>query len=211
MRILRVDGAAPDPDVVREAAEALLGGDLVIYPTDTLYALGGVALDPQAVARLRTAKGRDAEKPLPVVAADAAQASALWARFPPGARALTDRFWPGPLTIVLDAAPSVPTEVTAGRGTLAIRVPALEVTRQLARAAGALVSTSANLAGGPPPSTCAEAVAAVGGAAALAIDAGPGGRLPSTLVDLTRRPPQLLRRGAVPWEDVAEVLRGVPS
>jgi L-threonylcarbamoyladenylate synthase len=211
VRILRVDGAAPDPDVVREAAETLLEGGLLVYPTDTLYALGAVALDGAAVARLRMAKGREAGKALPVVAADAAQASALWAGFPPGARALSDRFWPGPLTIVLDAAPSVPTEVTAGRGTLAIRVPALEVTRQLARAAGALVATSANLAGGAPPSTCADALAAVGGAAALAIDAGPGGRLPSTLVDLTRHPPQLLRSGAVPWEDVAAVLRSVPS
>jgi L-threonylcarbamoyladenylate synthase len=211
VRTLRVDGASPDPEVVGEAAEALLEGKLLVYPTDTLYALGAVALDREAVARLRAAKGREGDKPLPVIAADASQARELWARFPEVARALTDRFWPGPLTLVLDAAPTVPPEVTADQGTLAIRVPALEVTRQIARAAGALVATSANLAGGPPPSTCADALAAVGEAAALAIDAGPGGRLPSTLVDLTRDPPQLLRAGAVPWEDVAAVLRRVPS
>jgi L-threonylcarbamoyladenylate synthase len=196
---------------VSEAAEALLRGELVVYPTDTLYALGAVSLDPAAVGRLRVAKGREAGKALPVIAADVGQASALWARFPATGRALAERFWPGPLTIVLESAAAVPEEVTAGRGTLAVRVPALEVARQLARAAGALVATSANLAGGPPPSSCTDALAAVGALAALAIDAGPGTRLPSTLVDLTRDPPRLLRQGAVPWEDVASVLRGVAS
>lgn len=211
MRVIRVDGERPDPDAVREAAEALRRGELIVYPTDTLYALGAVGLDPAAVGRLRAAKGREAGKALPLVAADVAQARSLWTRFPPAAQALAERFWPGPLTLVLEAAATVPREVMGGHGTLAIRVPALEVTRQLARAAGALVATSANLAGGEAPSGCAEAIAAVGALAALALDAGPGGRVPSTLVDLTQASPRLLREGALAWADVAAVLRGVPS
>ena len=211
MRVLRVDGEFPDPEAVTEAAQVLLDGGLVVYPTDTLYALGAVALREAAVSRLREAKGREAGKPLPLVAADTAQARALWASFPHAAEALTHRFWPGPLTLILPAASVVPLEVTAGQGTLAIRVPAREVTRRLARAAGALVATSANLAGDRPPSTCSEAVAAVGEAAALALDAGPGGLLPSTLVDLTAEPARLLREGAVPWADVVAVLRRVTS
>ena len=194
---------------MRQASLVLLAGNLVVYPTDTLYALGAVALDGGAVARLRAAKGREAGKALPLIAADESQAARLWGRFPERARALAHRFWPGPLTLVLEAAPSVPPEITAGQGTLAIRVPALVVARRLAGACGPLVATSANLAGARPPSTCDAAVAAVGAAAALAIDAGPGGSLPSTLVDLTGARPRLLREGAIPWSDVSDVLRGL--
>src|SRR5204862_5432656 len=115
---------------------------------------------------------------------------------------LVARFWPGPLTLVVAARAEVPSAVTAGTGTVAVRVPALELPRALCRGAGPLVSTSANRSGEPPPLTCAEALAEVGAAAVLALDAGPGRPLASTVVDLTVRPPRLLRAGAVPWEDV---------
>jgi len=204
--VLRVSGARPEEAAVAGAAEALAAGGLVILPTDTLYALGARALDPAAVARLRRAKGRDDSKPLPVVAADLGQARALCAAWPPAADALSARFWPGPLTLVLPAAPSVPVEVTAGTGQVAVRVPALELTRALCRLVGPLVSTSANRAGEPPPVTCDEAVTALGAAVALALDGGPGGAVVSTIVDLTREPVRLLRAGAVPWSDVEGVL-----
>jgi tRNA A37 threonylcarbamoyladenosine synthetase subunit TsaC/SUA5/YrdC len=101
----------------------------------------------------------------------------------------------------------VPPEVTAGGRTVAVRVPGLELTRRLARGAGPLVSTSANRAGEPPAVTCGEAVRALGEVAALALDAGPGGDLASTLVDLTSDPPRLVREGAVAWAHVLAVLR----
>jgi L-threonylcarbamoyladenylate synthase len=208
MRVLRVDGAAPDPEAVAEAAAALRRGSLIIFPTDTLYALGALALSGDSVASLRAAKRREDGKPLPLVAADVEQACGLWSEFPPAAEALAARFWPGPLTLVLQASAAVPRAVTAGAGTVAVRVPALELTRRLAREAGPLVATSANLAGKEPPLTCAAAVLALGGVAAVALDSGPGGAVPSTIVDLTGEAPRLVREGAVPWAQILAVLRG---
>jgi len=155
---------------------------------------------------VRRAKGRDDGKALPLVAADLDQARALCSAWPPEAAVLAAHFWPGPLTLVLPADSAMPSQVTAGTGTVAVRVPALELTRALCRGAGPLVSTSANLSGAPAALTCLEAVAAVGAAAALALDAGPGRVVASTIVDLASGPPRLLREGAVPWEHIEGVL-----
>lgn len=205
--VVPVDGADPEPRLVARAAGLLRAGDLLIYPTDTLYALGGRALDAAAGARVRAAKGREEGKPLPLVAADTDQARRLCGAWPAAVERLAGRFWPGPLTLVLPAGAGVPAEVTAGTGTIAVRVPALALTRRLCAEAGPLVSTSANRAGAPPPRTCAEAVRSVGAAAALALDAGPGRPLSSTIVDLAGAEPRLLREGPVAWADVLDVLR----
>ena len=201
-----MDGEKPDPRMVARAASILASGGLLIYPTDTLYALGGPALDAAASRAVRAAKGREAAKPLPVIAADVEQARQVCARVPAAAEILAARFWPGPLTLILPAGSSLPLDLTAGSGGLAVRVPALELSRALCRAAGVLISTSANRSGEPPPATCAEAVRAVGTAAALALDAGPGKTTGSTIVDLTRDPPTLERPGPVPWGDVGAAL-----
>lgn len=208
--VLAVDGERPDPETVARAAAVLAAGGLLIYPTDTLYALGGRALDAGAARAVRDAKGREAGKPLPVIAAGVEQARGLCARWPAQAGALAARFWPGPLTLILPVAASVPFEVTAGSGGLAVRVPALELARALCRAAGALISTSANRSGEAPPASCSEAVRAVGAAATLALDGGPGRPWSSTIVDLTRDPPALARAGPVAWADVADAL-GLPG
>jgi L-threonylcarbamoyladenylate synthase len=198
LETLAVDGEAPDPAALERAARVLLAGGLLIYPTDTQYALGGRAVDPAVGRRVRAAKGRAERKPLPLVAADAAQAAGLvvWSA---GAQRLAERFWPGPLTLVLPAVDGLPEDVTQGTGTLAVRVPALRLARELCSRAGPLISTSANRAGAPGPVECAEALAQVGAAADLALDAGPGRTSPSTIVDLTCSPPRLLREGAVAW------------
>lgn len=203
---LRVAGEGPEPDAVARAVDALSRGGLLIYPTDTLYAIGGRARDSRAAEAVRRAKGRDDGKALPLVAASLDQARALCSAWPPEAAALAARFWPGPLTLVLPADSALPSQVTAGTGTVAVRVPALELTRALCRGAGPLVSTSANRSGGPPPVTCEEAVSAVGAAAALALDAGPGRAVASTIVDLVSGPPRLVRAGAVPWDEIEGVL-----
>ena len=206
MRLL----AALDPGAaeaaVAEAAAAVRAGGLVIYPTDTLYALGGDARSPEAARRVRQAKGREEGKPLPLVAADAEQARALCRDWPAAAALLAARFWPGPLTLALPASGAVPAEVTAGLGSVAVRVPARALTRALCAAVGPLISTSANRSGEAPPLTCAEAVAAVGEAAVLAIDAGPGHPLGSTIVELAAGQPRLLRAGPISWSDVHAVL-----
>jgi L-threonylcarbamoyladenylate synthase len=205
-RVLDGRGDPPREDVIEEAARLLGAGRLLIYPTDTLYALGGRALDGAVAAGVFAAKGRETGKPLPLIAADEAQARALLASWPETAARIARSFWPGPLTLVLPASDAVPSEVTGGTGTLAVRVPALALARRLCDAAGPLIATSANRAGEPAPATCEEALGAVGASCAAAIDAGPLGRAPSTLVDVTGEP-RLLRAGAVPWDAVRAVLR----
>ena len=204
--VLTVDADRPSDDVIARATSALVAGSLLIYPTDTLYALGGLALKPEVGRAVREAKGREEGKPLPLVASSLEQARSLCASWPEAAALLAARFWPGPLSLIFPARPEVPSGVTAGTGTVAVRVPARELTRRLC-AAGPLVATSANRAGQAPPRLCAEAVAAVGAWAALALDGGPGQPAPSTLVDLTDAAPRLLRPGPVQWEDVFATLR----
>ena len=204
---MRVSGTEPDPAVVTRAVEMLAAGSLLIYPTDTLYALGGRVLDAAAGVAVRRAKGREEGKPLPLVAADLAQARELSRAWPEAADRIAARFWPGPVSLVVPAASAVPVDVTAGTGNIAVRVPDLALTRALCGQAGALVSTSANRAGGSPPVSCAEALEAVGAAAALALDAGRGRSVASTIVDLSTTPPRLLRAGIVSWEEIEGVLR----
>lgn len=204
--VLAADGETPDATTLARAVSALASGALLIYPTDTLYALGGPAAEPAAARAVREAKGREAGKPLPVVAADLDQARDLCARWPAAADRLAARFWPGPLTLILPAASGLPFELTAGSPGVAVRVPALGLARALCRSAGALISTSANRSGEPSPVTCAEAVRGVGSSAALALDSGPGTGAGSTIVDLIADPPALVRAGPVSWEDVARIL-----
>jgi L-threonylcarbamoyladenylate synthase len=190
------------------ASELLLAGELLIYPTDTLYALGGRALDGRVASRVRVAKGRADAKPLPLVVADLVQVGRLVAAFPEAAQALAERFWPGPLTLVLECAACVPEAVTAGTGTVALRVPALRLARALCARAGPLISTSANRSGVPAPLTCEEAVAQVGGSARLALDGGRSRPVPSTIVELRAGEARLIREGAVGWSEVRAVWPG---
>jgi L-threonylcarbamoyladenylate synthase len=200
-----VSGEAPGAATLARALAVLDRGGLLIYPTDTLYALGGRARDAAAAAAVRRAKGREQTKPLPLVAADLAQARSLAAAWPVVAERLAAAFWPGPLTLVLEAAADLPASVTADSGSVAVRVPALRLVTALCEGAGPLISTSANVSGGPAPATCADAIAQVGPAAALALDAGPGRPFPSTIVSLLEATPRLLREGAIAWQRVRQL------
>ena len=189
-----------DPE---RAAEVLRGGGLVVYPTETFYGLGALLASAQAVARLALAKLRPEGKPLPLVAADLAMARTVAAAFPPLAERLAARFWPGPLTLVVPAAPGLPPEVT-GDGTVGVRVPGSALARDLSRLAGGpLTSTSANLSGGPPVTRPGDLDPGLLSRVEAVLDGGtvPGG-LPSTVVALEAGGPRLLRPGAVPWEAV---------
>lgn len=202
--IRALDPRAPDAAVVAHAVATLRRGALLVYPTDTLYALGGIAI-AEVARRVRLAKGRDDGKPLPLIVADADAAQALgsWNAV---AEALARRFWPGPLTLVLEARSAVAAEITAGTGSVAIRVPALEAARALCRDAGPLIATSANRSGEPAHDTCAGAVAALGGAATLALDSGKLPGTASTIVSLVGLP-CLLRAGAISMEELEQALR----
>lgn len=190
------------------AAAALRRGGVVAYPTETFYGLGALAADGAAVERLARAKGRPDGKPLPLLAADLAAVEAV-AVLDDDARRVATRLWPGPLTLVLPARPGLPAAITAGTGTVGIRVPGSEVARRLARAAGgAIVSTSANPSGGPPPARAEELDPALRDRLDAVLDAGPSpGGLPSTLVVIEGGRARLLRRGPVALEDVERALR----
>ena len=194
--------AGPLPDLAAAAA-ALAGGAVVLLPTDTIPGLHARADDPAALARLAALKGRPSPKPLVVLAGSLAQVAVVAAPVDARMQGFLARCWPGPFSVVLVARPEVTTAVTAGTGTVAVRVPALAWLRDLALAAGApLASTSANLAGEPPAGDFAEALARFAGRVASfagegsAATTGVGG--PSALVDLTTWPPRLLREGPQP-------------
>jgi L-threonylcarbamoyladenylate synthase len=205
MRRLTVDPDAPARDVMRRAGAVVRRGGLIAYPTDTFY---GLAVDPRqeaAVGRLFEAKGRPPESALPLIAADLDQAR-LVARLTPLAERLAARFWPGPLTLVVEAAGGLAPAVLAGGRTVAVRVPAHAVARRLAEETGvAITATSANRSGDPPAASAAEVEVAVGSSIDALLDAGATrGGAASTIVDATGAVPVLLREGAVAWGRVLE-------
>lgn len=196
---VRVDPVAPDERALGEAVRVLRAGGLVAFPTESFYGLGAAALDPRAVRRVFEAKGRPASMPLLVVIDAPAMLAGIVAEVPERARALMARHWPGPLTLVFRAAPGVPPEVTAGTGTIGVRVPAHVVPRRLAARLGMPVTApSANPTGGAPPTTAAAVQALLGEVVDLVLDGGPtAGGAPSTVVDVTVDPPRVIRQGAV--------------
>ena len=198
-RVVAVDPRAPAAAAVEAAAAVLRADGLVAFPTETFYGLGAAALRPAAVRRIFDVKGRPEGKPLLVLVDSIAMVERLTTDVPPRARALMDRYWPGALTLVLRARADVPFEITAGSGTIGVRLSAHAVARALVAALGGPVTApSANLSGRPAPTTAAEAVAAFGDALPLVLDGGatPGGR-PSTVLDVTVDPPRVIRAGAV--------------
>ena len=171
---------------------------LVAFPTETFYGLGAAALRPSAVRRVFEVKGRPEGKPLLVLVDSIAMAEGLAAVVGPRARELMARHWPGPLTLVLPARRDVPAEVTAGSGTIGVRLSAHPVARALVSALGGpITAPSANPTDQLPPTTAAGVVAYFGDAA-LVLDGGvtPGGA-PSTVLDVTVEPPRLIRAGAI--------------
>lgn len=204
--ILRVDSGEPDLAVVRRAADMIRDGLVVAYPTDTLY---GLAVDPRnapAVRRLFDLKGRPEASALTLIAADVAQVR-MAATMTAAAERLAAQWWPGPLTVVLDAVPVLAAEMLAGGRTVGIRVPRHAVAVALARAAGfPVTATSANRSGEPSTSTPGAAGEALPHVDAI-LDAGPApGGPPSTIVNAAARDVVLVRAGVVPWDRVLRSL-----
>ncbi len=191
---LRLDAA--DPATIAVAAEHLRRGLPVVFPTDTVYGIGVLPFDAAAIERLYAAKGRPAEKGIPVLLADPADVAQVAANIPPAAAALMARFWPGPLTLIVPRRPALPENLSPD-DTVAVRVPDHAVARALIRAAGgAVAATSANVSGQPPARSADEAVVALAGRAAAVVDDGPSPRgRASTIVDCTAQPPVILRAG----------------
>lgn len=201
-----------ETDEEREAAleaagQAVRLGRLVVLPTDTVYGVGADAFDPAAVTRLLAAKGRGREMPPPVLVGTKGTLEALATRVPPYVAALVEQFWPGALTLVCHQQPSLQWDLGETRGTVAIRMPDHDLARALLDRTGPLAVSSANISGQPAAVDADEAVAMLGEAVAVVVDAGaaPGG-VASTIIDATGPRPRLLRAGAIPVEDLDAAL-----
>ena len=192
-------------DDERTVVDRLMRGALVVYPTDTLYAIGCRALDAAPVRALRSAKARDADKALPVIAASLDQVRSFTREWSREAERLAAFFWPGPLTLILNASVAVPPEVIASTDSVAVRVPSSRFATRLAELAGPLISTSANLAGEPPCVTVDLALTAFP-AATLAFDAGPLDGAPSTIVETRAMGVRVIREGRVSAEAIRSCL-----
>jgi L-threonylcarbamoyladenylate synthase len=206
--VLTVDRQRPDARPIAHAAALLRDGGLVAFPTETVYGLGASALDPAAVARIFAAKGRPANNPLIVHVSDARAAAQVVGAWPESAARLAERFWPGPLTLVLPKAPGVPDAVTAGGPTVAVRVPAHPVALALIRAAGVPVAApSANRSGYLSPTRAEHVLASLDGRVEMVLDAGsvPGG-IESTVLDPASDPPRLLRPGLLSVADLQSII-----
>lgn len=200
----------PTDDGLDAAADLLRAGGLVAFPTETVYGLGADALDAAAVGRVFVAKGRPADNPLIVHLADGDDLTGVVARVTPLAGRLAAEFWPGPLTLVLEAHPDVPAPTTAGLDTVAVRVPDHPVAIAFLAAAGVPVAApSANRSGRPSPTTAAHVMADLGGLIEAVVDGGPCTiGLESTVVDARGDRPVVLREGAVTREELGLVGSG---
>lgn len=204
MRRVFVDAAAPQRDAIQEAATWILDGGVVALPTDTLYGLAADPFNAAAVARVFAVKGRDAARALLLIASNRAQVEARLGPLAASAARLADRFWPGPLTLLVPASPALARDVTGGSGTVGVRVPDDDVARAVCAACGRPVTaTSANVSGEPATADPDEVERALGDRVDFLLDTGrTRGGPPSTIVDVTGAEPQLVRAGAIPWDDI---------
>lgn len=192
------------PSELRAAAEAIRAGQLVAFPTETVYGLGANALDPAAVARIYETKGRPASSPLIVHVASIEQARELAAEWPDSAQKLAERFWPGPLTLVVRKKPVVPDGVTAGLDTVGLRMPANSIALALIREAGVpIAAPSANRFTELSPTRAQHVRESLG--VAIILDGGPTDiGIESTVLSVS--PPCLLRPGAITREQIESVI-----
>jgi tRNA threonylcarbamoyl adenosine modification protein (Sua5/YciO/YrdC/YwlC family) len=201
-------GTEDEREAAIEAASlAVQRGHLVVLPTDTVYGIGADAFDPAAVRSLLAAKGRGREMPPPVLVSAATTIDALAVSIPGYARALIDAFWPGPLTLVCHQQTSLQWDLGDTRGTVAIRMPAHDVAREILERTGPLAVSSANLTGMPAATDADQAEQMLGEEVDVIVDAGesPGGEA-STIIDVTGSQGRVLRRGALSLEQLNAVL-----
>ncbi len=193
---------------VSEIVEVLRNGGVAAIPTDTVYGLAANGLDEAAASRVFEVKGRPAGMPLPLLLADADDLSVCCIEVPEPARSLAEAFWPGPLTLVLRRSDEVPDIVTAGGDTVGVRVPDHPVPREIARRLGSpITGTSANLSGLPPTTTAGEAREQIGDRVDYVLDGGSvRSGVPSTVLDLTRPEPVIVRSGAIGSTAISDVL-----
>jgi L-threonylcarbamoyladenylate synthase len=190
------------------ALEALRAGDLIVYPTETFYAIGADAMSTSALERIYAVKGRERDKPIALIAADAESAFALASKIPDNARRLAEAFWPGPLTLVLSARDGIDRSIIGLDGGIGVRVSSHPLARDLAAELGhPITATSANLAGHAPAATLTAARGSLGDKIKVFLEGGTlQGGAPSTIVAFDEAGVRILRAGAISESAIAAVL-----
>lgn len=207
----RVEKVDPDhvlESVIDEAVDLLMRGGVIGYPTETVYGLGGNATEARVIERITRLKGRDSGKPLLVLVAGVEAVLPLVRGFSPHVKILMENFWPGPLTLVLEASSALPEAISGGTGRLGVRVSPDPVCRALVeRLKKPLVSTSANPAGKEPARTASEVLFYFGEGVDLVLDGGERRtEIPSTVLDVSGDIPRLLRVGSIQREAIEKVM-----
>lgn len=207
-RIIVIDEENIDKELLEEAGQIIKSGGLVAFPTETVYGLGGDALNPQSSKKIYAAKGRPSDNPLIVHIADFDDINLIVDSVTDNAKKLADKFWPGPLTMILNKSDKVPYETTGGLDTVAIRMPVHKTAAEFIRAAGGYVAApSANISGRPSPTSAKYVIQDMNGRIDMIIDGGDAGiGLESTIVDLSGDVPMLLRPGYITVEQLRDVL-----
>ncbi|MHA6601640.1 L-threonylcarbamoyladenylate synthase [Corynebacterium coyleae] len=194
-------------DAVRAAADAVRAGRCVVLPTDTVYGIGCDAFNNDAVATLLATKRRGPDMPVPVLVGSWSTIQGLVREFSDTAKTLVEAFWPGGLSIVVPEAPSLPWNLGDTRGTVLLRMPNQPLALELLQETGPMAVSSANISGNPPAQTAAEAKAQFGDAIGVYLDGGEAEvGTPSTIIDISKPQPVVLREGAIPVERIGEVL-----
>ena len=198
-QIIKVDPRKIDTQQIEKIVRILKKDGIIVFPTETFYGLGACCFSAVAVNKIYDLKGRDAQKPLSVVIADLEMLDVIAAHIPPVFERIVEKFWPGPLTLILECGSLLPSILLGPKKTIGVRLPAHTWLRELVRAAGfPLTATSANLAGEKEISDPHVVIDVFSGKVEMIVDAGPTtGGLPSTVLDLTLEKPQILREGAV--------------
>ena len=209
--IVAMTAEAIDKEAIARGGEILKKGGLVAFPTETVYGLGGNALDSMASRKIYAAKGRPSDNPLIVHIADIKALDPIVKSIPDKAKLLAEKFWPGPLTMIFERSDLVPLETTGGLESVAVRFPSDPIAAALILAAGGYVAApSANTSGRPSPTTAQHVEEDLGDAIDMIIDGGPVGiGLESTIVDFTEEVPVVLRPGYISLEMLKEVLGDV--
>lgn len=210
-KVVKITDIQPNPEAIYEAGQIIQNGGLVAFPTETVYGLGGDALNPTSSKKIYEAKGRPSDNPLIVHIADITDISKIAVNIPKEAYDLATAFWPGPLTMILNKSDAVPKETTGGLDTVAIRMPVNETARDFIAAAGGFVAApSANRSGKPSPTVAKYVIEDMYGFIDMIIDGGESTiGLESTIVDLTVNPPMVLRPGFITTWQLKEILPNI--
>ena len=208
MKTLKINPNNPETELLKQAANIIINGGVIGYPTETIYGLGADALNEKAVKRIYELKGREKNKPILILAENVEQVKQLTASFPESAQILAKEFWPGPLTIVFPAADMLSGLLTGDNRTIGIRISDNKICQELLKLTGVpITSTSANISGGENPVSAVEVEKAFGDKLDLVIDGGKTcAGIPSTVVLVVENSSVILREGAIPKSEIDEMM-----